>query len=231
MVTQVSMHVQARGSALSRARSAVARARLGETTVLEVGGPPRPLLRDLLDEGVLSKALVLLERDGDHGRIAVLPRRGRGLPTIAELLEEDHRRLDDLSDQMCRNLHIDPMRAIVLAHLFSAGMSRHVTAEETVLFPPYEAHFGLSRASTTTMMEREHRAILHYVERLLVAAEHMLQAHDRERAAGDLLRVLRGLNAVIAEHSDKEERTMFPLLDRTLTESQRADILRRLVLF
>ena len=225
------MHMQARGSTLSRARAAVARAQLGEVTVLELAGPPRPLLRDLLDEGVLTKALVLLERDGDHGRIAVMPRRGHGRPTIAELLEEDHRRLDDLSEQMCRNLHVDPMRAIVLAHLFSAGMSRHVTAEETVLFPPYEAHFGLSRVSATAMMEREHRAILHYVERLLVAAERMLQAHDRERAVGELLRVLQGLNAVVAEHSDKEERIMFPLLDRTLTESQRGNILRRLVLF
>jgi hemerythrin-like domain-containing protein len=231
MAVQVSAYAHGRGSVLSRARSAVARAQLGERSVIEVGGPPRPLLRDLLDEGVLKRALVLLERDGDHGRIVVLPRRGRGLPSLAELLEEDHRRLDDLSDQMVRNLHIDPMRAIVLAHLFSAGMRRHVTAEEAVLFPPYEAHFGASRDTTTTMMEREHRAMLHYLERLLVAAQRMLQAHEREQATSDVLRVLRGLNAVVAEHSDKEERTMFPMLDRNLSEPQRTELLRRIVLF
>jgi hemerythrin-like domain-containing protein len=231
MAAQVSASVHARGSTLSRARAAVARARLGEKTLLEVDGPPRPLLRDLLDEGVLRRALVLLERDGDHGRIVILPRRGRGLPSLAELLEEDHKRLDELADEMCSNLQTDPMRAIVLAHLFSAGMRRHVTSEEAVLFPPYQAHFGRSGDATTATMQREHHAMLHYLERLLVTAERMLQKHEREQATGELQRVLRGLNAVIAEHSDKEERTMFPLLDRTLTESQRAELLRRLVLF
>ncbi len=210
---------------------AVARAQRGETVALELDGPPRPVLRDLLDEGALLRAIVLLEREGNHGRIVVRPRRAHGLPTLAELLEEDHRRLDDLSDQMCRNLHVDPMRAVVLAHLFASGMRRHVTAEENVLFPPYEAHFGLSRDSVTAAMEREHRAMLHYVERLLVVAERMLHTEEREAAIGELVRVVRGLDAVVAEHSDREERFMFPLLDRKLAEGQRAELLRRLVLF
>ena len=216
---------------MARARAAVHRAQQGEVVALELEGPPRPVLRDLLDEGVLMRALVLLERDGNHGRIVVTPRRGRGLPMLAEVLEEDHRRLDDLSDQLCRNLHVDPMRAVVLAHLFASGMRRHVTAEENVLFAPYEAHFGLTRDSTTAMMEREHRAILHYLERLLVAAERMLHTEDRHHAIGEILRVVRGLDAVVAEHSDREERTMFPLLDRKLSEGHRADLLRRLILF
>ena len=46
-----------------------------------------------------------------------------------------------------------------------------------------------------------------------------------------LLRAEKGLAAVVAEHSEREERTLFPLLDRTLRKEHRAEVLRRLVLF
>ena len=231
MAVAVSPFLSSRGSVLSRARDAVARARAGEGSSLEVGGPPRPLLRQLLDEGVLRRALVLLERDGDHGSIVILPRRGRGLPSLAELLEEDHARLDAIADEMLRNLQVDPVRAVVQAHHFCEGMHRHVTSEEAVVFPHYRAHFGASGDATSATMEREHRAMLHYTGRLRAAAEKMLVVHEREQAASEVKRVLRGLGAVVAEHSDKEERMMFPLLDRTLSEGQREDLLRKLVLF
>ena len=80
-------------------------------------------------------------------------------------------------------------------------------------------------------MEREHRAVLHYVERLLRAAERVLDARCRDEATEDLLRAHRGLAGVLAEHNDREERTMFPLLDRTVPEPERWDLLRRIVLF
>jgi hemerythrin-like domain-containing protein len=231
MAVAVSPFLSSRRSVLSRARDAVARARTGEKAVIQVGGPPRPLLRQLLDEGSLRRALLLIERDGHHGSIAVWPRRGRGLPSLAELLEEDHARLDAIADEMLGNLQADPVRAVVQAHHFGDGMRRHVTSEEAVLFPPYRAHFGASGDATSATMEREHRAMLHYTDRLHMAAERMLVVREREAAAGEVKRVLRGLGAVVAEHSDKEERIMFPLLDRTLGEGQREELLRRLILF
>lgn len=220
----------ARGRALAQARAAVTRAQMGEAHVLEVQVPPRPILRHLLDDGALGRAIVLLERDGEHGRIAVLPRAARGAPTIAELMEEDHRRLDDIADRMRKNAHIDLMRAVVLANLFAVGITRHVRAEEAILFPAYEAHLGRGRSSTA-LMEREHRAILHYVERLLRAAVRILDARSRDEATEDLLRAHWGLVGVLADHNDKEERALFPLLDRMLPEPERLEVLRRLVLF
>ena len=220
----------ARSRALAQARAAVARARLGEAHVLEVQVPPRPLLRHLLDDGALGHALLLLERDGDHGRIAVVPRTARGAPTIAELLEEDHRRLDGISDQMCRSSHLDPPRAVLLANLLARGMMRHVQAEEAVIFPVYDARLGRGPSQTAPLV-REHRAVLHYIERLLRAAERVLDARVREEAIEELMRAHRGLMGVLADHNDREERTLFPLLDRLLPEEERWDLLRRLVLF
>jgi len=220
----------ARGRALAQARAAVTRARMGEAHVLEVEVPPRPILRHLVDDGALGHAIVLLERDGEHGRIAVLPRASRGALTIAELLEEDHRRLDDIADRMCKNAITDPIRSVVLANLFSAGMTRHVQGEESVVFPVYASLLG-NGSSSVVPMEREHRAILHYVERLLRAAERILDARSRTEATDDMLRAHRGLASVLADHNDREERTLFPLLDRALPEADRWAILRRLVLF
>ncbi len=149
---------------------------------------------------------------------------------IAELLEMDHIRLDDIADRMCKTVQVDPVRAVVLAHLFSSGIRRHIGAEEAILFPAYEARLGAA-SRQTAFMEREHRAILHYIERLLRAAERVLDAHQRDEAIEELLRTHRGLAGVLADHNEREERSFFPLLDRTLREEDRNEVLRRLVLF
>lgn len=220
----------ARRRALALARAAIGRAQSGEAHALEVDVDPRPVLARLLDEGALARAIVLLERDGEHGRIVVLPRRARGAPTIAELLEADHCRLDDIAGRMAQSAPGDPMRAVVLAHLFSVGIRRHVGAEERLLFPIYRSHLSTA-ADRIALMQLEHRAILRYVERTLRAAEHVLGASGRDEGIEELLQAYRGLTGVLADHNDREERTLFPLLDRVLREEERQDVLRRLVLF
>jgi len=63
------------------------------------------------------------------------------------------------------------------------------------------------------------------------AADRIVDRSTREEAIEDLLRAYQALAYVLAEHNKKEERTLFPLLDRTLPEKERWDILRRLLLF
>jgi hemerythrin-like domain-containing protein len=221
----------AQRKALALVRTAIARAQgIGEANALEVDVPPRPLLDQLWEEGSLARAVILIERDGHHGRIVVLPRRTEGVPTIAELLESDHVRLDDIADRMCKAVQLEPLRAVVLAHLFASGLRRHVLAEEAILFPAFRAHLG-GESHHVALMEREHRAILHYVDRLIHAAERIMDPHTRDEATELLLRAHHGLAAVLSEHNDKEERTLFPLLDRTLPEKERSSVLRRLLFF
>jgi hemerythrin-like domain-containing protein len=228
MLTDCS-HVSRR-KALALVRTAISRAQMGEAHALEVDVPPRPLLSQLWEDGALARAVVLLERDGLHGRLVVLPRRAEGVPTISELLESDHVRLDDLADRMCRTVQVEPLRAVVLAHLFAGGLKRHIRAEETILFPLFSARLG-GETHQVALMEREHVAIVHYVDRLLLAAGRAVDPSWRDEAIEDLLRAQHGLAAVLSEHNDKEERTLFPLLDRTLSEEQRWDVLRQLLLF
>lgn len=220
----------ARRKALALVRAAIARAEAGEAHALEVDVPPRPVLDQLWEDGALARAVVLLERDGLHGRIVVLPRRTGGVPTIAELLESDHIRLDDLADRMRKTVQIEPLRAAVLAHLFAAGLRRHVRAEEAILFPEFMAQLG-GDTQQIALMEREHIAILHYVDRLLLAAERIVSPSQRAEAGEDLLRASHGLAGVLSDHNDKEERTLFPTLDHTLPEEKRWSVLRQLLLF
>jgi len=215
---------------MALARAAVTRAQRGEAHALEVDVPPRPLLGQLFADGALAQALFMIERDGHHGRIVVFPRRGEGPPSIAELLDADHVRLDDIADRMCRTVQVEPLRAVILAHLFADGLKRHVLAEEAVIFPAFEARIG-GQTLQVALMEREHKAILHYIDRMARAADRIVDRSTREEAIEDLLRAYQALAYVLAEHNKKEERTLFPLLDRTLPEKERWDILRRLLLF
>lgn len=229
MTSTACSHV-ARRKALALVRTAIARAQQGEAHALEVDVPPRPILDQLWEDGALARAVLLLERDGLHGRIVVLPRRTDGVPTIAELLESDHVRLDDIADRMRKSVQIAPLSAVVLAHLFAAGLRRHVRAEEAILFPVFSAQLG-GETHHVALMEREHIAILHYVDRLLLAAERVVDPSTRAEAGEDLLRASHGLASVLSDHNDKEERTLFPTLDRTLPEAQRWSVLRQLLLF
>ncbi len=218
---------------LAHARDAVGRAERGETMQVDAGVDPRALLGDLLTEGVLSRALVLLDREGPEGRIVVLPRRAGGALTLAELLEEDHRRLDELAERACEHLTVDPPLAVECALDFARGLRRHMAAEEAILFPPYEAHFGLSRTSTTAVVEREHKAALHYVDRLVHAAQGVARASEaaRDAAVAGALRVHKALVTLLQAHAEKEERAMFPQLDERLGQRARDEAIRRLVLF
>ena len=74
---------RAKDVALERAREAVACAELGETRRLELHVPARPVLEELIDEGAMDRAVLLVERDGGRGCIVAMPRAHGGQLTIA----------------------------------------------------------------------------------------------------------------------------------------------------
>ena len=151
------------------------------------------------------------------------------MTTITELFEEDHRRLDEIAGQMRACVHEDPVRAVVLAGLLAWGLRRHVTIEETVVFP---LHAARSRfAATTTRMRAEHVALLRYVDRIEREADLLRVTSQRDLAATRLLDAERGLAAVIADHNRSEEQTLFPLIDHTTPATQRDRMLKTIVTF
>ena len=217
--------------ALARARMAVAKAEVGWGQGVELQAPARPVLAELLEEGALDRALLLLERDGESARILVAPRRHPGDVTVADLLEEDHRRLDALGAEMCQLAESAPARAFVAARMLDSGLRRHFRIEEDVLFPMYDERSGLEKTGPTTIMRREHEAMGVYLARVTDAAERLLGAEGRRDAAAALRSAHRGLADVLSEHNAKEERAVFPFLDKTSRARDREAMLRLIVLF
>ncbi len=227
MVSSLGTHPRHR--ALSLAALAVGRAERGEAVAVELEVPARPILEQLVDSGATRRAIVLLERDGMHARIAARPRRGGGSPTLAELFEEDHRRLDEIAAEMRRTAREDPVRAVVLASLLVTGMRRHVRIEETVVFPVHASRTGY--AATTARMRAEHVAVLRYVDRIERDAEALRVATERESIVARLLESEAGLAAVNEAHTASEEKSLFPLIDHTTPPDVRQRLIRTIVTF
>ncbi len=216
---------------LESIRAAIERAEGGGAQRVDLEAAARPVLAALLDEGAHHRAILLLERDGAHPRVAVLPRRSKSRLALTELFEEDHRRLDAIAKEMLHEATAGRVRAVVLAHTFADGLRRHIRIEEHVLFPVYEARTALIARGPTRAMRREHRALERYLIDLEIAAEAYRTAPTRDEARADLLRAERCLSAVVADHNEKEERGLFPTIDRTSAHAEREDMLRKVILF
>jgi hemerythrin-like domain-containing protein len=216
---------------LQRLRTAVDFAESGVPQRVLLDVPARPALEVLLDEGAHHRALLGLERDGSRPCIAVAPRRARGRLAITELFEEDHARLDAIAKEMVREAEQGRARAVVLAHTFAEGLRRHITIEERVLFPVFEARTGLIMRGPTRLMRREHRALESYLVELETAADAYRVTPTRPEVRDALLRAERCLAAVVGDHNEKEEGALFPLIDRTSAPVERDDLLRKAILF
>ncbi len=216
---------------LHRLRAAIESAANGMAQHVDLDVPARPVLATLLDEGAHNRAILLLERDGAHPCIAVLPRRGSSRLALTELFEEDHRRLDAIADDMIREAGRGGVRAVVLMHTFADGLRRHIRIEEHVRFPVYEARTALGFRGPTVAMRREHRALERYLVDLETAAETFRATQSRASSLEHLARAHRCLSAVLAEHNEKEERTLFPTIDLTSAFAEREEMLREVVLY
>jgi hemerythrin-like domain-containing protein len=230
-VTRNRTSAAARDRALELARVAVAQAEIGVRTSVELGAPARPVLEQLVAEGVLERAIPLIERDGTHARIAVAPRIHRRAIGVAEILEEDHRRLDRIAGELSTLGGTSAARAVVVVHLFTWGLERHFRIEEEVLLPRYELAPQLAPAAVLDVMRREHRAIAVYTRQMMDGAARIPSLVDRDAGLDDLRRAHRGLMSVLDEHNAKEEHVLFPILDRASDYAARDELVRRVLLF
>jgi hemerythrin-like domain-containing protein len=142
--------------------------------------------------------------------------------TVSEYLNHDHRRLDALLDRV-----LFAVRETALSeasrHLaeFASGLERHIDLEERVLFPAFEAKTGM-RVGPTAVMRIEHADL----RCCLVELDDALCANSRERA----LEALDALVDALVPHNEKEERVLYPMIERVLGSAQAsADLVRDMI--
>ena len=140
--------------------------------------------------------------------------------SVTELLCRDHRRLDSILADAKRCLVAgDLPRASARFAEFRVGLDHHIAAEESVLFPAFDKFTGGGGGGLTRVMRVEHAEI----RRLMAEVASNLELGDEERHATPLA----ALTARIYAHNGKEERMLYPAIERTAREADALEALLR----
>ena len=132
------------------------------------------------------------------------------MESIRGLLSADHRRCDDLFADVERFVSKAAWNeaGAALGRLAQA-MRQHFDAEETVLFPAFEARTGM-RMGPTQVMRAEHAQM----NELLDAAQAALEAKNADDYAGNAETLL----IMMQQHNMKEENVLYPMSDQQLAD-------------
>ena len=143
-----------------------------------------------------------------------------GFSTISECLSSDHNRLDGILAAVCREVEANQLEEAhkALAE-FVFGISRHIRIEEELLFPLFEMRTGLG-GGPTLVMRSEHREILAAVRTM---RDGLAQLDTEIFKEG-----LTFLHQVLPAHNTKEERILYPTIERVFSNSERALFVERL---
>ncbi len=139
---------------------------------------------------------------------------------ITEYLAWDHDgQEDELFETRDAIDRSDLITALARFETYQRKLIRHMRLEETILFPLIES---LAPAISTAVTEMRHEH--GHVRQALLAMRRALLAGalDTFRQASE------DLELVLLAHEAREERFVYPVLDRCLSPEQRADVAARL---
>ena len=128
--------------------------------------------------------------------------------SLAELMADDHRACDDefaAIEQAVKKA--DWTSAAAALSVFHDAMERHLSAEESTLFPAFEAATGMSMGPTR-VMRMEHVQIRSLLDDLRAAVEVADLAAFRGQAETLLI--------LMQQHNLKEENILYPMCDEHL---------------
>lgn len=141
------------------------------------------------------------------------------MSTPTQILPDHHRHCDELfaaAEEAALNGDWDA--AAPAFERFNAQMIAHFDAEETLLFPAFEAASGMS-AGPTQMMRQEHDQMRGLLAQLAVACD----ARDSQGYGGSAETLL----MLMQQHNMKEEQMLYDLADRQLGD-RAPEILKRI---
>jgi hemerythrin-like domain-containing protein len=131
------------------------------------------------------------------------------MASIRIFMADDHRHCDDLFAAVEAKLaNGDSTGAQDAFSAFSAAIGAHFSAEETLLFPAFEAATGMSHGPTAVMRD-EHRQMREQI----AAAAAALARGDTDDYLGEAETLL----ILMQQHNVKEEGILYPMCDRQLT--------------
>ena len=135
--------------------------------------------------------------------------------TICEFYKQDHDRLDELFKTFQKMKRSDFAKAKEAFKAFKFGLQRHIVWEEDVLFPLWEEKTGMSEGGPTFVMRAEHRQIGQHLEAIHQKVADQSPDSDQEEQA---------LLNLLGSHNMKEERVLYPSLDRVTNAKERETV-------
>jgi len=139
--------------------------------------------------------------------------------TISAYYEQDHDRLDELFKTFQQLKRSDFPKAQEAFKEFKYGLQRHIVWEEEILFPLWEKETGISEGGATSVMRAEHRQIGQQLESIhRKVADQNLDSDQEEQALLNLL----------GSHNMKEERVLYPGIDRVTSAEVRATVFQNM---
>jgi len=187
---------------------------------------PRPLLNRFQIEKKGLFEWSPLEEGRDEIRIEITRRNASSgaLRAVTEALAWDHDRLDALeAGAFAARTAGDYTTAKEKYRTFAHGLVRHIRFEEEIIFPTFEQKGGIPpTVGPTAVMRDEHieiRALLDSISTQI----------DQPKNPVEELRRL--FHQVLGEHNFKEEKMLYPGVDRFLSENESDEVVRRVQLF
>ncbi len=184
----------------------------GEHLIVVEVKDSRLLLRQLqLDRPAEFEWNVLAELN-KCSRIEIRKRAGSLLRNVTEYFEADHQRLNSILVGVVDAVRTDCLdEASERSAEFNCGIHRHINAEESVLFPLMEKAYGLA-IGPKTVMGAEHCDIRRLTDSMSTTLE--------TRNIDAFLKTAIDLSEVLVRHDMKEERILYPMVDKSLGDEQ-----------
>jgi len=137
---------------------------------------------------------------------------------VTQFMTQEHSRLALLFREYQALKGGSPVRARRRLEKFIAGLEHHMSLEEEILFPRFEALSRLGNSGPTTVMRSEHREIREALARL--------RAESTEAGAADKIEdtLLDSLRA----HEAMEDLVFSPWIDETLSENERLGLFEQI---
>ncbi len=133
-------------------------------------------------------------------------------PSVTSSLTLDHRRLDESLAALKRCAAAgDAAGALARLAELRRGFDRHIRIEEEWLFPGFVRAGEPTAAAPVAVMCAEHRLM----EELLTSLAGLLAGNDADAR----MRTLADLTAHLLAHDGKEERILYPMIERAASGS------------
>ncbi len=199
------------------------RMRPGAEAVVRFDGRPLGVMECVYDCYPGRFQFTPLRRGPDGWRYCVAALDPNAPRRVTAYMQWEHDKLDSLLDRAMRDVACENWRgAVICLQEFNEGLRRHIEIDERFLFPRFEDATGGYGACPTERMRGEHKQIIQAVESMVTA----LHARDTDDVENWYVNLL----AVLVEHSTREEQIVYDHVDQAISQCERDDLLRAMLL-